>query len=550
MLKSLSIKNYALIDDISVDFISGLTIITGETGAGKSILLGALALLLGKRADLSSVKDISKKCVIEAEFKLDEHFLLSIFKKNNLDFDIHTIVRRELLPSGKSRAFVNDTPVTLSQLQNLSPHLVDIHSQHETLDLFSEVFQMEVIDVLAGNSDLIKSYSQQLKDFNDISETITELKYKKESASKELDYNTFLFNELVGANLNGLQLKELEETYETLNNSEAIQESLAHLIQLFSEDQYGTLETAKEGRLALSKLRGFSSDFESLWKRLNSVIIELEDITEEFHHSASTSEADPEKLIEINEVLQLIYRLLQKHSAESLEELLEIQNTLESKIEITNNLDGRIASLEMEQSNLKKEVSNLAEKIHKKRIAVIPNLKEKLKVFLIDLGLPNAQFKFDISSTTHFKKNGTDSLQLLFTANKGLAFAPLKKVASGGELSRIMLAIKAVLAQYKNLPTVIFDEIDAGISGEIAYKMAAILATMSQSMQLLCITHLPQIAAKGTSHIKIYKEDISNRTVTALKLLNKEERINEIAEMIGGKERTESAINHAKELLN
>jgi len=550
VLKSLSIKNYALIDDISVDFISGLTIITGETGAGKSILLGALALLLGKRADLSSVKDISKKCVIEAEFKLEEHFLLSIFKKNDLDFDIHTIVRRELLPSGKSRAFVNDTPVTLSQLQNLSPHLVDIHSQHETLDLFSEVFQMEVIDVLAGNSDLIKSYSQQLKDFNDISETITELKYKKESASKELDYNTFLFNELVGANLNGLQLKELEETYETLNNSEAIQESLAHLIQLFSEDQYGTLETAKEGRLALSKLRGFSSDFESLWKRLNSVIIELEDITEEFHHSASTSEADPEKLIEINEVLQLIYRLLQKHSAESLEELLEIQNTLESKIEITNNLDGRIASLEMEQSNLKKEVSNLAEKIHKKRIAVIPNLKEKLKVFLIDLGLPNAQFKFDISSTTHFKKNGTDSLQLLFTANKGLAFAPLKKVASGGELSRIMLAIKAVLAQYKNLPTVIFDEIDAGISGEIAYKMAAILATMSQSMQLLCITHLPQIAAKGTSHIKIYKEDISNRTVTALKLLNKEERINEIAEMIGGKERTESAINHAKELLN
>jgi DNA repair protein RecN (Recombination protein N) len=550
VLKSLSIKNYALIDDISVDFISGLTIITGETGAGKSILLGALALLLGKRADLSSVKDISKKCVIEAEFKLDEHFLLSIFKKNDLDFDIHTIVRRELLPSGKSRAFVNDTPVTLSQLQNLSPHLVDIHSQHETLDLFSEVFQMEVIDVLAGNSDLIKSYSQQLKDFNDISETITELKYKKESASKELDYNTFLFNELVGANLNGLQLKELEETYETLNNSEAIQESLAHLIQLFSEDQYGTLETAKEGRLALSKLRGFSSDVESLWKRLNSGIIELEDITEEFHHSASTSEADPEKLLEINEVLQLIYRLQQKHSAESVEELLEIQNTLESKIEITNNLDGRIASLEMEQSNLKKEVSNLAEKIHKKRIAVIPTLKEKLKVFLIDLGLPNAQFKFDISSTTHFKKNGTDSLQLLFTANKGLAFAPLKKVASGGELSRIMLAIKAVLAQYKNLPTVIFDEIDAGISGEIAYKMAAILATMSQSMQLLCITHLPQIAAKGTSHIKIYKEDISNRTVTALKLLNKEERINEIAEMIGGKERTESAINHAKELLN
>ena len=550
MLKSLSIKNYALIDDISVDFTTGLTIITGETGAGKSILLGALALLLGKRADLSSVKDISRKCVIEAEFKLEEHLLLAVFKKNNLDFDIHTIVRRELLPSGKSRAFVNDTPVTLSQLQELSPHLVDIHSQHETLNLFSEVFQMEVIDVLAGNSDLLKNYSRQLKEFNDISETLTELKYKKESASKELDYNTFLYNELVEAKLEVVQLKELEETYETLNNSEAIQESLAHLIQLFSEDQYGTLETAKEGRLALSNLRGFSSEFEDLWKRLNSVIIELEDISDEFHSSSSRTEADPEKLFEINEVLQLVYKLQQKHSADTVEELMEIQNTLESKIEITNNLDGRIAGLEQEQANLKKEVSTLAEKIHLKRIGVIPTLKEKLKVFLIELGLPNAQFKFEISRSTHFRKNGTDTLHLLFTANKGLAFAPLKKVASGGELSRIMLAIKAVLAQYKHLPTLIFDEIDSGISGEIAYKMGAILDAMSQSMQLLCITHLPQIAAKGTSHIKIFKEDISDRTVTGLKLLNKEERVNEIAEMIGGKERPESAINHAKELLN
>jgi len=403
-------------------------------------------------------------------------------------------------------------------LQHISPQLIDIHSQHETLDLFSEVFQMEVIDVLAGNSDLLKKYSKQLIDFNDISETITELKYKKESASKELDYNTFLYNELEEANLKGVQLNELEESYQTLNNSEAIQESLAHLIQLFSEDQYGTLETAKEGRVALSKLRGFSSEYEKLWNRLNSVIIELEDIAEEFHQSSSRIEADPKRLFEINEMLQLIYKLQQKHSTESIAGLLEIQNNLESKIDITNNLDEQIASLEIGQANLEKEILNLSDKIHIKRIAVIPTLKKKLKVFLIDLGLPNAQFKFDISRTTYFRKNGTDSLQLLFTANKGLDFAPLKKVASGGELSRIMLAIKAVLAQYKHLPTLIFDEIDSGISGEIAYKMAAILDTMSQDMQLLCITHLPQIAAKGSSHIKIFKEDIDNRTVTGLKL--------------------------------
>ena len=550
MITNLTIKNYALIDDISIDFNSGLTIITGETGAGKSILLGALALLLGKRADLTSVKDISNKCIIEAEFKLEEHLLSPIFTINNLDFDIHTIVRRELLPSGKSRAFVNDTPVTLSQLQAIAPHLADIHSQHETLSLFSETFQIEVIDVLAGNTDSLTKYSKKLEEYNNVSETLAELKYKKETASKELDYNTFLYNELVEANLSNLDQTKLEETFETLSHTEVIQESLSKINQLISNEQIGTIETVKEVRLTLGNLRNFSSEFEEYWNRINSVVIELEDISEGLESTATNIEADPTALFEINNSLQLLYKLQQKHTVNSVDALLELQEDLASKIDITNNIENRITTLEQEQERLYAEVLRIAKKLHKNRKEVIPTLIKKLKSLLIDLGLPNAQFKFEITTSTSFRKNGTDILQLLFTANKGLAFGPLKKVASGGELSRIMLAIKAVLAQYKMLPTMVFDEIDTGLSGEVAYKMSTILGNMSQSMQIFCITHLPQIAAAGNNHFKIYKEDINDVTVTRVKKLNKEERVNELAEMIGGKTLTNAALNHAKELLN
>lgn len=550
MITKLSIKNYALIDDISVDFNSGLTIITGETGAGKSILLGALALLLGKRADLKSVQDISKKCIIEAEFNLEENLHFPIFKANNLDFDFHTIIRRELLPSGKSRAFVNDTPVTLTQLQAIAPHLADIHSQHETLSLFSETFQIEVIDVLAGNTTLLKKYTKKLEEYVEISETLTELKYKKDAAAKELDYNTFLYNELVDANLTNLNQKVLEESYETLSHIEIIQESLSKINQLLSNEETGSLNTLKEVRLTLGNLRNISSDFEELWNRLNSVVIEIEDLSESLEDKAATIEADPSALFEINNSLQLIYKLQQKHIVATVEELLTIQNTLASKIDTTHHLENRIISLEQDQKNLFADVSGIAEKLHIRRLKVVPELIKKLKSFLVVLGLPNAQFKFEITTSDNLRKNGTDTLQLLFTANKGLAFGTLKKVASGGELSRIMLAIKAVLAQYKALPTLIFDEIDTGLSGEVAYKMSGILKSMSQSMQIFCITHLPQIAASGNNHIKIYKEDLNEITITRLKKLNKEERIAELAEMIGGKTLTHAALNHAKELLN
>lgn len=550
MLSKLSIKNFALIDDICVEFTSGLTSITGETGAGKSIILGALSLVLGKRADLNSIRNNTLKCIIEAEFILDKSQFLIVFNEFELDFDVHTIIRRELLPSGKSRAFVNDTPVTLSQLQLLSNYLLDIHSQHETLSLFSETYQLEILDILAGNLVLLKSYSEKLLNYKEVSETILALVYKKESASKELDYNTFLYDELVEANLKNVQQNELEETFSKLNNTETIQETLTAINSLLNEEQYGALNTLKETRSLLVKLNTVSLDFQNLYERLNSFIIEMDDISEEMINLSSSIEADPSLLNEINEKLKTIYKLQQKHNVATVSELVEIQKILEEKIEITNNLDGEIDKLEIYKGKLKNKVKDLANKIHKKRIMVIPTLKNKLTIILNELGMPNAAFKFELTSTTIFKKNGTDSLLLLFTANKGHNFGPLNKVASGGELSRIMLSIKAVIAQYKKLPTAIFDEIDSGISGEIAYKMAEILKEMSLTMQMFAITHLPQLAAVGNQHIKIFKEDVNQITETRLKTLTKEERVSEIAEMIGGKNKSISAINQAKELLN
>ena len=550
MLSKLSIKNFALIDDICVEFTSGLTSITGETGAGKSIILGALSLVLGKRADLNSIRNNTLKCIIEAEFILDKSQFLILFNEFELDFDVHTIIRRELLPSGKSRAFVNDTPVTLSQLQLLSNYLLDIHSQHETLSLFSETYQLEILDVLAGNLVLLKSYSEKLQDYKEVSETILALIYKKESASKELDYNTFLYDELVEANLKNVQQNELEETFSKLNNTETIQETLTAVTSLLNQEQYGALNTLKEIRSLLFKLNAVSLDFQNLYERINSIIIEMDDISEEIINLSLSIEADPSLLNKINEKLQTIYKLQQKHNVATVPELVEIQKILEEKIEITNNLDGEIEKLEIYKGKLKNKVQDLANKIHKKRLIVIPTLKNKLTYILNELGMPNAAFKFELTSTTIFKKNGTDSLLLLFTANKGNSFGPLNKVASGGELSRIMLSIKAVIAQYKKLPTAIFDEIDSGISGEIAYKMAEILKEMSLTMQMFAITHLPQLAAVGNQHIKIFKEDVNQITETKLKTLTKEERVSEIAEMIGGKNKSISAINQAKELLN
>ncbi|MAZ72602.1 MAG: DNA repair protein RecN [Flavobacteriaceae bacterium] len=550
MLTQLSIKNYALIEDIKVSFASGLTTITGETGAGKSILLGALSLLLGKRADLSSVKNPAKKCVIEADFTIGFYNLQELFEVLDLDYEEHTIIRREILASGKSRAFVNDTPVTLQQLQQLGESLVDIHSQHETRSLLSEKNQLEVLDAVAGNGMLLGQYSEGRGNLKQLQGDLQQLIVEKETSTKELDYHTFLYNELQEAKLSKIDQEALEETYEKLNNAETIQEAMATVLKLFSEEQIGALETMKEARLQLGRIKAFSSDYEALWDRLNSVLIELEDIDEEVAVQIENLEADPSALFQVEATLQTLYKLQQKHTVATVDELLEIENELASKIDATTNVDNRIAMLEASVETAKGSLLEISEKLHKSRLKVIPNLKKELETLLQKLGLPNAQLTFELEKISEFKEQGTSTLALLFTANKGAQSGALKKVASGGELSRIMLSIKAVLASYKKLPTLIFDEIDTGVSGEIAQQMAQIMGQMSDSMQVFSITHLPQIAAKGTQQIKVYKEDVNNVTNTQLKQLTEEERIVEIAQMIGGHTLTDSALAHARQLRN
>lgn len=550
MLTSLSIRNYALIDDIKVSFKEGLTTITGETGAGKSILLGALSLVLGKRADVTAVKDASKKCIIEGEFFIQSYKLQSLFEAEDLDYEHQTIIRREILPSGKSRAFVNDTPVNLQQLQALGEYLVDIHNQHETRSFLHEPQQLEVIDAVAGNSKLLHTYTENLHHYKQLQQQLQTLISEKETANKELDYHSFLYNELHEANLKGVDQQALEETFEQLNNTETIQEGLAAVHTFFSEEGVGSLETAKEARLALGKLKGFSSKYQAYWDRLNSVIIELEDLNEDIAHTAEQLEANPQQLLQVQEQLQTLYKLQQKHAVSTVDELLSIENELASKIETTHDLDNRIAMLEASVTTAKTTVIQISEKIRAQRIQVLPELKRTLETLLNDVGLPNAQFQFEIHPIAEFKENGSDRLLILFTANKGAKPGELKKVASGGELSRIMLAIRAILANHKNLPTLIFDEIDTGVSGAIAQKMGEIMEAMGHRMQVFSITHLPQIAAKGNQHVKVYKKDIENVTTTQLKELTEAERIVEIAQMIGGNTLTDSALEHAKQLRN
>ena len=550
MILSLSIKNYALIEDIQVPLTKGLTIITGETGAGKSILLGALGLLLGKRADLGSVKDATQKCIIEGEFSLKGYGLQPLFKDHDLDYDVHTIIRREILPSGKSRAFVNDTPVGLSQLQALGGYLVDIHSQQETNSFATEVFQLEVLDALAGNAPILQGYQNALLEFTSISKQLEKQLSQKEAALKELDYHTFLQQELMEASLHTIDQQALETNYNTLNNAEEIQGSFAEIEQLFSQENTGIIDSVKQARSLLNNISKYAPSYQELYDRLHSVTLELEDVVSSIENTSEDLQVDPTELFRINEVLKTLYRLQHKHSVSSVKELADIESNLSSKIYNSQHLDTTIETLEKEKQKLTQALLKLAKDLHDNRVEALPMLQQKLEAYLSLLGLPNAKFKVEFTTSPTFKKSGTDSLAVYFTANKGGNFGLLKKVASGGEMSRIMLSVKALLSQYKKLPTIVFDEIDTGVSGEIALKMAYIMGEMSTHMQILSITHLPQIAAKGEQHIKVYKEDRQNTTVTHLKQLSQEERIVEIAQMIGGKNITDTTLANAKELLN
>ena len=550
MLTSLSIKNFALIDHLEIDFFKGFSIITGETGAGKSIVLGALGLLQGKRADLGSLKNKEEKCVIEGHFSVEPYKLEELYSFLDMDYEPVTIIRREILPSGKSRAFVNDSPVNLTDLQELSAVLLDIHSQHQTSELSEETYQIKVIDAIAKNEEILEAYQKQLKAYKTAVHELKQLKEEEIELLKEQDYNAFLLEELEALQLATIDQAELESEFEKLNNVEHVRESFALATQILTADQMGVIQGLKELRQTLQKTAAVSKDYEELYNRVVSAEIELADLANEIEREVDHVVLDPERLTVLHERLQVLYALQKKHQVNSVEELVAIETELNDKVFKVGDVQERIATIEKQIATFLAKLDELAEQLSQARQQAIPALRKQLVEILTLVGMPHATFQFDFKQVDQYLNNGKDQMQLQFSANKGMDYGLLKKVASGGELSRIMLAIKAILARYSNLPTIIFDEIDTGVSGEVADKMGVIMKDMSTLMQVFAITHLPQIAAKGHQHYKVFKASEGDSTTSKLVQLTPEQRVDEIAQMLSGKDITASALQHAKELLN
>jgi DNA repair protein RecN (Recombination protein N) len=550
MLLSLSIKNYALIESLETDFSNQFSVITGETGAGKSILLGALGLVLGNRADLTSLKDKEQKCIIEATFSMANYHLEAFFAENDLDYEERTIIRREILPTGKSRAFINDSPVNLQELQELGTFLLDIHSQHQTRELTESAYQLEIIDAVANNTSSVVVYQQQLAEMKAKQKQLHEILAEKQLLEKEHEYHSYLLQELLAANLLDGEQETLEQELEQLSNVEFIKEQFSRILAIANEEQVGTIVQLKEIKQALLKVTPFSTAYLQLSERLQSTFLEIEDLINECEQSNDKINADPERLDFVSSKLQAIYGLQKKHQVQSIAELLAIQEELDHKVVKVDDLEVQIRKIESELQHTIATIDGIAQQISNNRKDAIPQLVTKIKTVLSQLGMAEANFQFDLVPTVHYFAAGKDELNVLFSANKGTDFGLLKKVASGGEMSRIMLAVKSILAHYSKLPTIIFDEIDTGVSGEIAIKMGEIMQEMSNTMQVFAITHLPQIAAKGDTHYKVLKRSQGSTTISELVLLSPEERIVQIAEMLSGKEITASALEHAKALLN
>ncbi len=549
MLTSLSIKNYTLIENLNIDFTAGFSVITGETGAGKSMLLGALGLVLGKRADLASLKSTQEKCVIEATFLIEQYGLNDFFETNDLDFENQTIIRREILPSGKSRAFVNDSPVNLSQLEELGNVLMDIHSQHQTRELSEEKYQFEVLDILAGNQPLLEEYAKELSTHKKHKKALEQAQNKLSQAEKEQEYNLFVFDELNQAQLKADEQQTLEAEYEKLNNVETIKEVLQKTLSLSDNELSGVSQNLNEIKSSFVRIAEFSPDYQEIFERINSVQIEYADILQEVNRLSETVLDHPEEIQKIGDRLQLLYDLQKKHKVATIEELIEIKNDIEQKVISVDQLHADIEKFSKLIAQNQLKLDKIAIELHQKRTQSIKVFDQKIMVLLAELGMENARFDIQLTQKEDYLFNGKDDLQFLFSANKGGSFGLLKKTASGGELSRIMLTIKAIVAEYKAMPTIIFDEIDTGVSGEIALKMAEIMQQMSQNRQVISITHLPQIAAKGNSHYKVYKSVTESDTISDLKILSEGERVEEIAEMLSGKNPSTSALSHAKTLL-
>ncbi|MDB4036550.1 DNA repair protein RecN [Polaribacter sp.] len=550
MLTQLSINNYALINHLSIDFSSGLSIITGETGAGKSILLGALGLILGNRADLSSLKDTSTKCIVEAKVAISNYSLQDFFISVDLDYEAETIIRREILPSGKSRAFVNDTPVTLNVLNELRSKLIDVHSQHQTMQLSDASFQFEILDALAKNTDRIASYKRGFIQLSSLKKELLSLETAQKEANKQYDYNLHLFTELEDANIKEDEQSGLEEKLEKLNNIEDIKLNLSESLELSIHEEIGLQNVLNTLEFKISKIASFSKEYQELADRITSIKIEMDDIVSELETANENVDFNPNEVEEINDRLQLLYNLQKKHYVNSNQELLLVFEELSDKVRQVESAEGELNNKKEQILAISEKLDAVAEKISKARTSAIPKLTKQLEFLLTDLGMENARFSIKATLINTYFNNGKDHLDFLFSANKGGNFGELKKVASGGELSRIMLSVKKVLSENTQLPTIIFDEIDTGVSGEVSNKIAAIMGQMGNNMQVIAITHLPQIAAKGGNHYKVYKEEINGVTTTNLKQLSTEERIKEIAEMLSGKDISDSAMIHAKELLS
>jgi DNA repair protein RecN (Recombination protein N) len=549
VLKSLSIRNYALIDSLNIEFSGDLNILTGETGAGKSILLGAIGLIIGQRADSSVLRVKSEKCIAEGVFEIGNYGLKNFFEENELDYEEVSILRREITQQGKSRAFINDTPVNVSILHELGLKLIDIHSQHQSLELNEKHYQLKLVDVVAGNSEIVKNYYSEYRKYLSIQDDLTHTQLLAEQSKKDLDYYGFQFNQLSEAKLVEDEQEVLETLLEKLTHAEEIKSVFGLVFQSFSGDERSVLSILKENLNNIGKLRIVLPEAEQIFTRLESVYIELKDIAAESTVIEDRSENNPERIEQTNHRLDLIYSLEQKHRVASVTELLTIKSDFEAKILLATTYDQEIEQLQLqiqEKKNILKEKASL---ISKQRKSVASTIESKVIDVLRNVGIPNASLQLKFGNLVDFSPSGLDEVSFMFSANKNQDLQEIGKIASGGEMSRLMLAIKTLITDARSLPTIIFDEIDTGVSGEVAVKMGQILEQMSKTVQVLNITHLPQIAAKGSHHYKVYKFDNEEHTFTSIRKLSDQERIEEIAEMLSGENYSSTALETAKELL-
>ena len=550
MLTSLTIKNYALIDNLKVDFNGAFNIITGETGAGKSIILGALELILGKRADLSSLRDKTQKCVVEGIFNVESYGLAEPFEKFDLDYENISIFRREITTSGKSRAFINDTPVNLAIMQQMASRLIDIHSQHQSLELGNQFFQLGLIDIVANSENELKIYKEVFAGYNDVKAKLEHLKAQAEKEKAELDYLEFQWNQLEESKLVDGEQEQLEEEQELLSHAEEIKGIFSNLQDIFDGNERSLLSELKNGLGLLNKIKTYLKDAAVLADRLESLYLELKDISEDVDRFAENTDVNPQQLEFIKDRLDLLYSLQQKHHVSTVDELIILKNNFEKQIVSIAEYNDEISNLEKKQAQLNERLHDAAQKLTQKRQKSFDKINKDVKATLQQLGMPNARFQIVSSIKNECSPTGRDTINFLFSANRGGEMDEISKVASGGETSRLMLALKAITAAKKELPTIVFDEIDAGISGEIALKMGNILKEFSKHTQIINITHLPQIAAKGDANYVVFKEERSSGTHTSIRKLNEDERLIEIASLLSGSNPSESALHAAKELIN